>query len=121
MFFFIVWSDRRRRGGIRLQGGESKEEEVEEEEREDEEDKEEEEEEEESVKEEREKARIDEIWAAFKTDIGQKPLHSSDSSDPSGSGDTPKARWTSHIVSQKHIPQSISVHSMPVTNYLRSH
>ena len=86
-----------------MQGGESEEDEVEEEEEEDEEEEEEEEQEDESVKEEREKARIDEMWAAFKTDIGQKPLRSSDSVSHSGPGNTPKARWTSHTFSWKHI------------------
>ena len=66
--------DYRMKGGIKLQKEESDEEEKEEERKEEEEDDNEEEEVEvtEDTSEKKEKARIDEIWAMFKTDVGKK-------------------------------------------------
>lgn len=65
---------------------------VEEEEKEEVEEDDAEEEEDESVKEEQEKARIDEIWAAFKSDTGQKPAKSSGAVSSSRVDDASKAR-----------------------------
>ena len=72
-----------------MQEGEGEEEKEED----DSEDEEEEEEEEETVKQENEKARIDEMWASFKADIGQKPARSSGAMDTSTMKETLKARW----------------------------